>query len=63
MRNLKSVIFAGAALLLATPAFADLASDKAYRDRRQGRRHGGRAGRRLSRYRQQRRRRRYRGGE
>jgi uncharacterized protein YdbL (DUF1318 family) len=29
MRNLKSVIFAGAALLLATPAFADLASDKA----------------------------------
>ena len=29
MRNLKSVIFACAALLLATPAFADLASDKA----------------------------------
>jgi len=29
MRNLKSVIFAAAALLLATPAFADLASDKA----------------------------------
>jgi len=29
MRNLKSVIFAGAALLLATPAFADLTSDKA----------------------------------
>jgi len=29
MRNLKSVIFASAALLLATPAFADLASDKA----------------------------------
>src|ERR1700760_2108749 len=29
MRNLKSVIFAGVALLLATPAFADLASDKA----------------------------------
>ena len=29
MRNLKSVIFAGAALLLTTPAFADLASDKA----------------------------------
>jgi len=29
MRNLKSVIFAGTALLLATPAFADLASDKA----------------------------------
>ena len=29
MRNLKSVIFAGAALVLASPAFADLASDKA----------------------------------
>ena len=29
MRNLKSVIFASAALLLATPAFADLARDKA----------------------------------
>src|SRR3569832_783872 len=29
MRNLKSLIFAGAALLLASPAFADLASDKA----------------------------------
>ena len=29
MRNFKSVIFAGAALLLASPAFADLASDKA----------------------------------
>jgi len=29
MRNLKSMIFAAAALLLATPAFADLASDKA----------------------------------
>ncbi len=29
MRNLKSVIFAAAALLLATPAFADLAADKA----------------------------------
>ena len=29
MRNLKSAIFAAAALLLASPAFADLASDKA----------------------------------
>src|ERR1700760_4248482 len=29
MRNLKSVIFAGVALLLAPPAFAHLASDKA----------------------------------
>ncbi len=29
MRNLKSLIFAGAALLLTSPAFADLASDKA----------------------------------
>src|SRR3954470_19415444 len=29
MRNLKSLIFAGAALMLATPAFADLAADKA----------------------------------
>jgi len=29
MRNLKSVIFAAAALLLATPALADLAADKA----------------------------------
>jgi len=29
MRNLKSVIFACAALLLASPAFADLAGDKA----------------------------------
>jgi uncharacterized protein YdbL (DUF1318 family) len=29
MPRFKSVIFAGAALLLATPAFADLASDKA----------------------------------
>ena len=29
MRNLKSVIFAVAAVALATPAFADLASDKA----------------------------------
>src|SRR6478735_11947 len=29
MRNLKSVIFAAAALLLTTPAFADLAADKA----------------------------------
>ena len=29
MRNLKSVIFAAATLLLATPALADLAADKA----------------------------------
>jgi uncharacterized protein len=29
MRNLKSAIFAATALLLASPAFADLASDKA----------------------------------
>lgn len=28
MRNLKSVIFAAAALMLASPAFADLAADK-----------------------------------
>ena len=29
MRNLKSLIFAAAALMLATPALADLAADKA----------------------------------